>query len=189
MRSLVSATAAFVAVAAAVPWVQAEAPVLRVGGYALNLTGVGSGRSGTLEVTIDRWSTPDDVERLRGAMAEGGVPGLTRALPTLSAVGQVTTERGGKLALRLARELPAASGRRIVLATDRVAAPADGSRPSADTYDFLVVEILLDANGKGQLRTAAPQRLHYDAKAKGIGLASEGVDPVWVQDLRVLATP
>jgi hypothetical protein len=189
MRSLVSATAALIAVTAAAPRAQAETPVLKVGGYALNLTGVGSGRSGNLEITIDRWSSPEDGDRLQRAMAEGGIPGLTRTLPTLSAVGHVGTARGGNLALRFARELPATSGRRIVLATDRVGAPADGSHPSADTHDFLVVEILLDANGKGQLRTAAPQRLYFDAKAKGITLASQGVDPVWVQELRVLTTP
>lgn len=190
MRTLVYA-AAVLATAATAATARAEPPAapLKVRGYALNLTGVGAGRSGALEIAVDRWSSAADGEALRRAMAGEGAAGLSQVLSTLPVVGTVTTARGGSLGLRFARELPAESGRRIVLATDRLDPPADGSRPQADTHDFLVVEVRLDASGKGEARTAAPSRLRYDAKAGGVTLASAGVEPVWVKDLTVITTP
>ena len=51
-------------------------PVLKLQGFALNLTGVGGGRSGHLEVTIERWTKDDEREQLRKSLADGGVAAL-----------------------------------------------------------------------------------------------------------------
>jgi hypothetical protein len=170
-------------------WSQDGPTVLKLRGLALNLTGVGTGRSGELEIGVERWSGDDERERLRKALADGGVAGLTRALSAPGPrAGYVRTERGGTLDLKFAEELSAAEGeRRIVLVTDRVGAPADGSRPDADTYDFLVVEVLLDKGGRGEARTAGPERLLYHKETQTPELKEYGVMPVWVKDLQVIS--
>src|SRR5262245_46923318 len=167
---------------------EAGKPVLKLRGFALNLTGVGTGRSGELEIWIERWSGDDERERLRKALDDKGVAGLATALTAVSPrVGYVRTQRGGTLDLKFAREVPLADGgRRVLLATDRLAAPKDGTNPRADVYDFLAVEVRLDKDGKGEGRTAGPERLRYNKEAGTLELDRYGVEPVWVKELRVV---
>src|SRR5687767_65130 len=95
--------------------------LLTLQGYGLNFTGVGRGRSGDLEIGIERWSSDSERDRLRAALAEGGVPALTRALPAAPRVGYVRAQGGNTLALKYAREFPLADGaRRVLLVTDRL---------------------------------------------------------------------
>jgi hypothetical protein len=170
-------------------WAQEGGPVLlKLRGFAQNMTGVGHGRSGDIEVAIERWSSDAERDRVRQAMADSGVSGVTGVLLGLSPrVGYFRTERGGTADLKFARELPAEDGgRRIVLATGRVDAPADGSRPQADTHEFIVVEIRLDKAGKGEGRTAGAERLRYNQKTKALELDRYGAEPVWLDKLQVV---
>ena len=159
---------------------------LKLRGFALNFTGVGAGRSGDLEITVDRWSSDAEREKLQSAMASGGVSALTSAVTAITPrVGVITTARGGSLDLKFAREIAGTDGaRRLVLATDKVTAPKDA--PKADTYDFLVIEVRLDKAGKGEARTAGPARLRYNKELGALELDRYGVEPVWVKDLKVV---
>jgi hypothetical protein len=185
MRRVIGAVGVALLLGAAAAAQQPGVP-LKLRGFALNFTGVGAGRSGDLEISIDRWSSDAEREKLRGAMAAGGVTALTSAVAAVAPrVGVITTQRGGSLDLKFAREIGGTDGtRRIVLATDRVTAPKDA--PKADTYDFLVIEVRLDKSGKGEARTAGPARLTYNKEAGALELDRYGVEPVWVKDLKVV---
>lgn len=162
--------------------------LLTLQGYGLNFTGVGRGRSGDLEIGIERWSSDQEHDRLRAALAEGGVPALTRALPAAPRVGYVRAQGGHTLAVKYAREFPLPDGaRRVLLVTDRLDVPADGTNPRADVHDFLVAEIRLDKDGKGQGRTAGPEQLHYSKEAGTLDVDRKGAMPVWIEKLRVVA--
>src|SRR5688572_8911294 len=88
--------------------------LLTLQGYGLNFAGVGRGRSGDLEIGIERWSSDSERDRLRAALADGGVLALTRALPAAPRVGYVRAHGGNTLALKYAREFPLADGARRV---------------------------------------------------------------------------
>jgi hypothetical protein len=187
-RIATGACAALAAAALTAAAAESTRPVLALRGYALNLTGVGQGRSGDLQVAIDRWSSDADRDRLRRATADGGIAGLSRAIAELSTrVGTVTTERGGTLNLKFAhRSALPDGGTRVVLVTDPLGAPADGTNPRADTYDFLAVEVRLDKAGKGEGRTAGPQRLRYNSDTGTLELDRYRAEPVWIKDVRVV---
>src|SRR5262245_3009512 len=161
--------------------------VLSLRGFGLNFTGVGKGRSGDLEIGIERWSSDAERDRLKKALADGGVAGLTGALPGVTPrVGYVRGQAGGSVDLKFAREVALPDGgRRIVLATDRITAPKDGANPRADTHEFLAVEIRLDKSGKGEGRTAGPDRLRYNKEADTLEIDRYGSEPVWIKELRV----
>ena len=118
---------------------------------------MGQGRSEDFEIAVQRWSRDEEHDHLRKALSDGGVAALSRAIGDLtSRVGVVRTPREGTLGLKYAREAVTPDGRRrLLLVTDRLSAPA--TKPRADTHDFLVVEVVLDEDGKGQGRTAAPE--------------------------------
>jgi hypothetical protein len=182
--SVVAATALLVATASAQ---QGGGPVLKLAGFALNITGVGGGRSGDLEVAVERWSKDDERAKLKAAFVDGGAAGLQKALAAVAPrAGYVKTQRGGSLDLSYAHEVPGDDGgRRIILATGRLTAPS--ANPGADTYEFLVVEVRLGKDGKGEGRTATPQRLRYNKEKDALELDRYGVEPVWIKDLRVVS--
>jgi len=184
--------AALVLPAAAARAQQGGKNILTLRGFGLNFTGVGKrGRSGDLEIGIERWSSETERDGLQKALADGGVAALTKALPALTPrAGYVrgTGSGGGSVDLRYAREVVLADGaRRVILATDRIEKPADGSNPNADTYDYLIVEVRLDKTGKGEGRTAGPQRLRYDKASSTLEIVSYASEPVWIKDLKVVA--
>jgi hypothetical protein len=173
-------------VLAAAPISRADDAALRLYGLALNLTGVGGGRSGEVEIAIERWSGEEERSRLLHVLAVDGTAGLARVLAEASPrAGFIRTQRGGSLDLKYAgqRALPG-GGHQIVLVTDRLG-PVSG-RPQADTYDFLVVDIRLDREGTGEGRTAGPERLHYDRDAQALTVNRSGVEPVWIQGLSLV---
>jgi len=161
--------------------------LLKLRGFALNLTGVGVGRSGDVEIGIERWSSDEERDRLKGALAQSGAAGLSEVLLAVAPrVGYVAARRGRTSELKYARQtvLPD-GGRRIVLATEGADIPADGSNPRADTHDFLVVEVRLDKDGKGEGRSAGAERLRYNAKTAALELDRYGTEPVWIRNLAV----
>ena len=185
MSRVVAACSIAVSLISAAASAQERTPLLKLRGFALNFTGVGAGRSGDLEIGIERWSSDAERDQLRKLIAEGGVKALAPGVAALTPrAGYITTQRGGKLDLKFARELPGTDGgRRIVLATDPVK-ETGGSKPGS--YAFLVVEIRLDKSGKGEARTAGPERLSYNQQAGALELDRYGVEPVWVKDLKVV---
>ena len=165
---------------------EAADAVLTLRGFGLNLTGVGQGRSEDFEIAVQRWSRDEEHDHLRKALSDGGVAALSRAIGDLtSRVGVVRTPREGTLGLKYAREAVTPDGRRrLLLVTDRLSAPA--TKPRADTHDFLVVEVVLDEDGKGQGRTAAPESLRYDARADTLEMDRYVPEPMRIEKLRVV---
>ena len=189
-RTTLAALAIAAAFSALPPASRAQSPgpaLLTLRGFGLNTTGVGSGRSGDLEIRIERWSSDAERDALKAAFAKDGGAGLARAVPAAARVGSVRTQRGGLLDLKYAREIALPDGgRRVVLATDRLSAPKDGTNPNAEVHDFLAVEIRLDKAGKGQGRTSGPGGLRMSKDGQTLELDSYGASPVWIEKLQVV---
>ena len=70
-------------------------------------------------------------------------------------------------------------GRRVVLATDRPLTAAERSkRGRSEEYEFLVVEIRLDKDGKGEGRTADGTKVTFNRDTGGFQAEEYAAEPV-----------
>jgi hypothetical protein len=105
-----------------------------------------------VKITIDRWSTESDRRRLVSAFTEGGEDALLKELQKMKPLGRISTPDSIGYVLRYAHQIPLASGgRRILIATDRPLSYWESvNRPRSVDYPYTVVEMRIDASGKGQ---------------------------------------
>jgi len=103
-------------------------------------------------ITIDRWSTDDERRRLVSAFTEGGPDAFLKEVQKRKSVGRIFTPDSIGYDLKYAHQVPLATGgRRILIATDRpLSFWEEVNRPLSAEYPFTVVEMRLDAKGKGQ---------------------------------------
>lgn len=104
-----------------------------------------------VEITVNRWSTPDERHQLESVVTESGPDALLAALRKMKPVGRLYTTDSIGYDLRFAYQIPLATGgRRIILGTDRPLSFREVSqRPRSADYPFTVLEMRVDENGKG----------------------------------------
>lgn len=142
-----------VALVGPVDGVRAAKPAERLTALAVDMSNMSGARNtGTVDITIDHWSTDAERDKLRAALQEGGADGLLHALQKEKEVGRISS--GGSLGypLRFARQVTTASGgRRILIGTDRPISFLElRDQPRTVNYPFMVIDIRLDASGKGE---------------------------------------
>jgi hypothetical protein len=136
---------------------------LRLRAFAVDLNN--AGRTRTLDIVIERWSTPDEIKKFQGASTEGGDDALLRAMQkTKPRCGYVRTETSIPWDLYLASETPLTGGsRRIVVATDRPVGFWEAFNPSRlNEYKFSLAEIRLGPDGKGEGKAIPYAQMSYD---------------------------
>ena len=174
MRHSAWRAAALLALAGAstlVPAARAADPIERFTAFAVDMSGAVSrpgARAGTVDIAIERWSTPQESANLRAALQEDGSEGLLKALrKTEPPTGSIRSGSGLGYPLRFAHQIPLpGGGRRILIATDRPVSFLElRRRPiTVDEYPFMVVDIRLDAKGEGEgkLLPVAKIQVHPD---------------------------
>jgi len=131
----------------------AAKPIEQLTAFAVDMSNMSGGaRTGTVDITIDRWTTDEERDRLRAALQEGGSDGLLRALQKEKEVGRIRSTGSIGYPLRFAREIPISTGgRRILLGTDRFVSFLERTNPGpASQYPFMVIDIRLNAKGEGE---------------------------------------
>ena len=156
---------------AAPVWVRAQAPgpaatapeVFTATAQAKNATGA---VSGTLEARVNRYTPDFDRGAVETALRNGGYPGFLTALRKAPEVGQLIVAGGQPFAIRYAREKVEAGARTIVLVTDRPVYFIGGGRGEPtkprEGFEVAVVQIQLDASGKGSGMMAGAARVRPD---------------------------
>jgi hypothetical protein len=156
-RTALTLAASALAAATLVPMAQAKDPVERLTAFAVDMSTTPDlrargARSGRVDVSIDRWSTAQERTRLRDALTEGGPDLLLKELQKIDdPAGRIRTPGSIGTPLRFAMQSPLPDGgRRILIATDRRIGFLEAvNRPRSADYPFLLLDIRLDANGKG----------------------------------------
>jgi len=156
---------------AAPVWVRAQATgpaatapeVFTATAQAKNATGA---VSGTLEARVSRYTPEFDRGAVEMALRNGGYPGFLTALRKAPEVGQLIVAGGQPFAIRYAREKVEAGARTIVLVTDRPVYFIGGGRGEPtkprEGFEVAVVQIQLDATGKGSGMMAGAARVRPD---------------------------
>ena len=154
---------------------------LRMTAFAVNLSGVGRTRPQTLQIVIERWSTDAERKLLVDTLVEKGSEKLYDVVQDIKPrVGFIRTTTSLGWDIQYAHEQPLPSGgRRIVFATDRpinFRELRDNTR-STD-YEFMVCEIRLGPDGKGEGKLAGATKVTYDREKKQVELENYGQQPV-----------
>ena len=181
--------ASLIAVLAMPLQARAEDPLLLLRAFAVNMTGVGSGGAGTLDIAIERWSSDEERTRLFSILVESGSDKLLDALADVKTrAGYVRTSRSLGWDIGYARETPLpGGGRRIVLATNRPMSFLEArNQPRSADYDFLLMEIHLGPDGKGEGKMAAAAKIEYDKESKTIQIENYGNEPVRLTEVKVI---
>lgn len=105
-----------------------------------------------VDITITRWSTDADRDRLIEILKSKGQDAMLEALQKMPVVGYINTPGSLRYDLHFARQLPQPEGgRRIVLGTDRyIGSWEAANRPRTVDYPFTIIELQVDRNGQGK---------------------------------------
>jgi hypothetical protein len=128
-------------------------------------TAGGVAATAPVTITVDRKMTRAQADRLVETFKTGGAAALRKALDGVPPTGSVRIGNGSAVAARMALERVTDKGRLVTVVTLEPLAFLGAGVPGAkakDAYDFGVVDIEVDANGKGSgtLSPAAKIKVH-----------------------------
>jgi len=148
--------------------------------------------TGTLDITVERWSTPAEIDHLREVLEKKGDDALLRALQKVKPrTGYVRTPNSVSWDLYYAREVPTQDGgRKILIATDRPVSYWEAfNRPRSIQYGFSLVEIHLDKDGHGAGKLVPAARITFDKNTRTIEIENYDNLPVRLSDVRASVSP
>ena len=163
----------------------ANAPLLRLQAFAVDMNAPRA-RTASLDFSIDRWSTDADMQKLKDALAEKGHDALLDTLQHLPRAGYVRTSRSLGWDVHFAREVVNPDGsRKIIIATDRPMSFWEiANRPRSADYAFMVAEIRLSPDGKGEGTLVPAARLDFDGESNTFEVENYQVSPVRLSEVR-----
>jgi hypothetical protein len=157
---------------------QKAKPVERFSCFAASL---GTGAAGMVDITINRWSTDEEREMLLTTLQEFGTDKLLDALQKIRPpVGYMRTPNSLGYDLFYARNNPTPDGgRHVVLATNRrVAFREAANNTRSMQYQFNLIELHVDKNGKGEGKMVPAARVSWDKTAKKLEIENYNALPV-----------
>ena len=193
------ATALLVSIPVRPAAIQADQPTatdkVTITGWALNMSNVATGTNQTIQITIDRWSTPAQRQLLIDTFMQKKQDGLLRELEKQPRLGRFNFPGymgpDPNNVMRLGTDINYArsitgedGGRRIVIITPRVIGFREQTnRPRTYDYPFTLFEMRFDKAGKGEGRMAYGARIDFDKKKNQIALENYSSEPVRLNNL------
>ena len=121
--------------------------------------------SGTLEVRLRRVTPEFDRKAVETALKEGGYPRFLTAIRNAPEVGQLVLGGGAPIAIRYARERVDATGRTVIVVTDKPAYFIGGGRAESAPrkgYEVAVITMRIGGEGNGTGSMAGAARVRPD---------------------------
>ena len=152
VRWLAALGLALGAAATAVSYAADSRPAERFTAFAIDMNGRAGRNTASVDIVIDRWSTEAERDRLLSSLKEKGSDGLLDDLREQPELGYIRTASSLGYPLRFAYQSPLpGGGTRVLIATDRRMSFLEVTRNSRTRdYPFTIVELRLDADGKGE---------------------------------------
>jgi hypothetical protein len=161
--------------------------VLRLRAFAVDLNN--GARTGTVDIVVERWSTPEEESKLKSVFVEQGREKLLTALQKVRPrCGFVRGSNTLGWDIYYAREMQEKDGsRRIFLASDRPMSMWELRNSGRSTeYEFSLVEIHLGKDGKGQGKAIAAAKLELDPDTGVLEIENYQREPVRLNDVTVV---
>lgn len=166
-------------------------------GLALSMSNVATGANQSIQIMINKWSSPDQRKLLIDTFLEKKQDGLEDALQKQPEMGRFnfpgymgpdpnnTMRLGTDIRYARSESLPD-GGRKIVIITPRVIGFAEArNQPRTVDYPFSLFEMHFDKDGKGQGKLAYATQIQFDKKKNAIGLEYWSSEPVRLNELRL----
>lgn len=185
-RRVVLASVAALAIGTAAP---ALAQGDRFTATANNMSGVGpQGVIGQVDIVINRYSTEDERNRFLAVLTERGPEALLEVFRKSKSIGRLAAPGRLGYDIRYAAKVPGEDGgSRVVVATDRLMSFLEvRNQPRTVDYPFTVVQLNLDAGGKGEGRASVYTKIDVDKRNNTIVLENFGQQPVMLMNVRSL---
>jgi len=183
----VTLIASLVVAAAAATATAKEPELLRLRAFAVNLNN--SVRTNTIDIVIERWSTPEEAAKLKAVFLEKGDDKLLSALQKVKPrCGFVRTSTSLGWDIFYARETPLPDGgRKIVLASDRPVTmwEARNSGRSMD-YQFSLAQVHMAADGKGEGKAIPYAKLTLNKETNTLEIENYQREPVRLNEVTVV---
>jgi hypothetical protein len=161
--------------------------ILRLRAFSINMNA--SVRTNTIDIVIERWSTPEEASNLKAVFLEKGDDKLLSALQKVKPrCGFVRTSTSLGWDIYFARETPLPDGgRKIVLASDRPVGmwEARNAGRSMD-YQFSLAEIRLPKEGKGQGKAIPYAQLTFNKDTNTLEIENYQREPVRLNEITVV---
>ena len=169
---------------------------IRLTAFAVNMSGIGPGSAGMVEIRLTNWSTAEERKRVIETMIDKGQDALLSVLQDLPVKGRLRfPNKPGPDAdnLRLGWDVRYAwhtpgedGGHRLVIALDRYMTFQE-IRNQARTvdYPFTLIEIRLNKEGEGQGKLAYATKISFDKKKNTVELENYSTEPVRLTTVKV----
>jgi hypothetical protein len=160
--------------------------VLRLRAFAVDLNN--RARTNSLDIVIERWSTPEEARNLKAVFVEGGADKLLSAVQKVKprcGFVRTSTSLGWDINYATETEL-SGGGKKIVLGTDRPVGmwEAQNQGRSMD-YQFSLAEIHLPATGKGSGKAIPAAKLSLN-KEGTLEIENYEREPVRLNEVTVV---
>jgi hypothetical protein len=161
--------------------------VLRLRAFAVDLNN--RAKTNTLDIVIERWSTPEEARNLKAVFVEGGADKLLSAVQKVKprcGFVRTSTSLGWDINYAIETEL-SGGGKKIVLGTDRPVGmwEAQNSGRSMD-YQFSLAEIHLPATGKGSGKAITAAKLTLNKNDGTLEIENYQREPVRLNEITVV---
>ena len=183
--SLAVAAALALPMAASTALAKDEA-ILRLRAFAIDMN---NSRTGSIDIVIERWSTEEEIQKLRGVLIEKGGDNLLPALQKIKPrCGYARTSNSLGWDLQFARETAMSDGtRKIVVGTDRPMGMWELRNAGRSTdYEFSLAEIRLPADGKGQGKAIPRAKLSFDKEKNTLEIENYEQQPVRLNEITIV---
>ncbi len=150
------------------------------------MSDVGRTGTNTVEISVERWSSDADRDRLLNVLMEKGPEKLLDTLQSMPRVGYFRTPNTLGYDLHYARHQPLPDGgERVVLATDRrIGFWEAANQPRSIDYPFTVIELHLNADGEGEGKMSIATKITADKESKIVVLEDYANQPVRLQSVK-----
>ena len=154
--------------------------------YTASAFNLNNGRAGTIDITVNRWSTDKQRDALMAVVVEKGPEKLLDALQDMPAMGHFGAPGNLSWDIHFARKMPLPDGgERVVLITDRrISFWEARNQPRSYDYPFTVIELHLNRDGEGEGKMSIATKVIYDKKENMITLENFQTTPVQLTNVR-----
>ena len=164
----------------------AEDALMHLRAWAVNLNN--GARTNTVDIVIERWSTPEEIDKLRGVLLEDRTNLLDAVQKVKPRCGYFRTSSTLGWDIQFAHETQLEDGtRKIVIGTDRPVSFYEArNNPRSRDYEFTLAEIRMPKEGKGQGKAIPAAKVAWDKEKNTLEIENYSREPVRLNEISIV---